>query len=139
MPPAAAKPSTPIKLPAASSSPESIIDFILESAKKIPGLLSAGNSVTRDAKSQSIGLAKAISDACKLLSERLPNADSTIVEQDSGVIAETIRSEFAKLREELQQQPTPTSYAVAAASQSKRPQVKTPTSRPCHHRGVGSP
>lgn len=122
--------ATPIKLPRHDSSPESFIKFISDSAKQIAAAIKAGKSVTSANKKTIVDLADSVHKACELLTERLPNADSTIVEPDSRIIAATIRSEFAILREELQRQPTPVSYAAAASTQPNRTSVKTPVSRP---------
>lgn len=134
MPPTASKPippaSTPIRLPCYESSPESIIKFISEIAAKIPTTLDCGKSVTSIAKKRAIDLAESITKACKLLSSRLPDADATICEPNSGVIIATLKEEFAKLRDDLHRYPTPTTYASAAAAQPRLPSVKTPVSRP---------
>ena len=132
MPPATSKPpaSTPIRLPHHDSDPESIIKFISENAAKIPTTLECGKSVTSVARKHAVDLSESIVKACRLLSSRLNDANATVCEPDSGVIIATLKEEFAKLRDDLQRQPTPMTYASATATEPKLPAVKTPISRP---------
>ena len=123
-------PPTPIATP--DSSPESIVKGIIKSLSKVPGVLNKNRSVTGPDRKESIAIIDSVISAAKLLLTKLPDPDATVAsipEPDAHSVLDVVREEFAKLRSELQQQPTPASYAAAAAK-PKRPAVKTPASRP---------
>lgn len=136
-----AEPASPIKLPAATASADSIMDFIIKSTADGQRTLGSAKSVTAEMRNRTCDILRSIASAVELLRTK-SDPDSTILDAGSNDVAaslrDIVREEMDALRQELVQRPpasTAASYAAAAAAGAgigtqQRPKIKTPVSRP---------
>ena len=128
---------TPVKQPGADDSADALVQFIVRTASEIPRTLNEQKSVTSAARGRANELATAIASAARLLANKIPDPDSTVLDSSiresasAAVVRDVVREELDKFRQEFVQRPTPpASYAAAVSSGPRRPKIKTPVSRP---------